>query len=165
MLSPWPLHGQGDTEAEGGGGRPWGCDRAASRPQSPGSGSVLRSACHAVSQPFARISKLEAYREAVLSFPLFPFFLLILSFLQYNFIGASKYSLFQTSLPIPIDIPAPCPMERTHGPLVTGTVRGALCLLAHIIVAKPWGGRCWSISLVSHRMGCRTGGEAGEMGI
>lgn len=69
VLSPWPLPGHGDMEAEGGGGRPRGCDRAASRPQAPGSRSVFRSACHAVSQPFARISKLEAYREAVLSSP------------------------------------------------------------------------------------------------
>lgn len=58
-----------DEEAEGGGGRPWSCDRVASRPQAPGSGSLFRSACHAATQPFARISKLEAYREAVLSSP------------------------------------------------------------------------------------------------
>lgn len=75
-LSPWLLRGQ---RVRGVGGRRWQAPRLGQggiQTRSPGSGSALHSPCHAVSQPFARISKLEAYREAILSFPPFfrPFF-------------------------------------------------------------------------------------------
>lgn len=84
VLSPWPLVCAEGTWRRGQGvegGRPRGCDGAASRPQAAGRGSVFLSLCHAVSQPFARISKLEAYQEAILSFLSFLVFFFFYFFL------------------------------------------------------------------------------------
>lgn len=114
VLSPWPLVCAEGTWRRGQGvegGRPRGCDGAASRPQAAGRGSVFLSLCHAVSQPFARISKLEAYQEAILSF---------LSFLVFFFLFLSLCSIILKvpgSSPcskIPLLAPTPPEYALTH---------------------------------------------------
>lgn len=155
VLSPWPLVCAEGTWRRGQGvegGRPRGCDGAASRPQAAGRGSVFLSLCHAVSQPFARISKLEAYQEAILSFLSFLFFFFSISFsLQYNFKGARKFSLFQNP---PL---GPHPTRRRTNTPVMSTALGALQLLACGTVPVPCEGgrRSWSVSSESYTMRCR----------